>query len=294
MKKGKVIAPAKINLTLEVLGVENGYHNIKSLVTSISLADEITIKLNDRGKITLKEKGLKANCEITLNNAYKAVEKYLTKLKELKPNSYENLGVQITVDKRIPVAGGLGGSSADVAGVLNVMDRLIGGVDIYQIACSIGSDCAYMLKGGLAVISGRGENILKIDGKLKLYLIIKTCDKGVSAKDSYAEYDRLAKEYNISVVNGNHTITDKAVERITSGDTQGLLECLSNHLTQGSIRLVPEIGQNKEMLSEYSLTLMSGSGSSVFGVFTDKKKRDSAYKQLKAKKVEGLIKCETL
>ncbi len=297
MKTAKVLAPAKINLTLEILGESNGYHNLKSLVTTISLGDIVSVKLNNSGKITLKEKGIETLCEPQKNNAVRAVEEYIARLKDIDSQQYQNLGAKITVNKRIPLAGGLGGSSADVAGALNCMNKLLGGVDIYQIANLIGSDCAYMLRGGYAVISGRGEKIDRLENSVKLYFIIKTCKKGVSAGESYKAFDKLAKEFNLSAVEQkcvNGTVTEQAVSAIQNGDADKLLLNLSNDLTKGSIEILSEIGKNKELLSRYGVTIMCGSGSSVCAVFSKKAQRDRAYKQLKAQNVKGLIKAQTL
>ena len=127
MKNIVINAPAKVNFTLDVLGVEENYHKIKTLVSTIDLYDKITIKKRKDSRIKLVMKGIKVDCEITENNAYKAAKAFIEK--------YKTLGVDIIVNKKIPVGAGLGGSSADIAGVLNAMEGLYQTGKIGHLSC---------------------------------------------------------------------------------------------------------------------------------------------------------------
>ena len=169
MKKVKIKAPAKINLTLDVLGVTDGYHDIKSLVASIDVYDEITLKARKDSTITLECTGINIGCDTFDNNAYK-------------------------IKKNIPIGAGLGGSSADIAGVLLGMKNLyqVKG-NLHTIANELGSDSNYMLSGGYAVITGRGERVHPREIDKTLYLILVTEDKSITARASYKAFDKLEK-----------------------------------------------------------------------------------------------------
>ena len=279
MKKTKVKVYAKINLTLDVGGVDNGYHNIKSLVTSIGLYDEITLTKRQDRKITLKNVGIDPKCAVVDNNAYKTAKLFKEK--------YNTSGVDIVINKNIPVASGLGGSSADVAGVLKAMDVLFDGEhDLTEIANAIGSDCAYMLEGGYAVIGGRGEQVEQIDSNAKFYLIIMTAESGLSSREAYKEFDKQGVSYP--------PVTATAVENLLSDKKGEFIKLIRNDLYSASSAKVPEIKQNLEILSSVAPSVMSGSGSSVCAVFLDKTARDTAYRALRKKYKDKIIKTETI
>lgn len=279
MKKIKVIANAKINFTLDVGNLENGYHKISSLVSSIDLVDEITVTKRQDRRITLKNVGIDPKCNVVDNNAYKTAKMFKEK--------YNTSGVDIVINKNIPIASGLGGSSADVAGVLKAMDALFEGEhDLVEIANSIGSDCAYMLDGGFAVIGGRGEKIQKINSTAKFYLIIMTAESGLSSREAYKEFDRQAIVYA--------PITSDAVENLVNDRKGEFIKLIRNDLYPASSAKVPEIKQNLEILSSVAPAVMSGSGSSVYAVFLDKNARDTAYKALRKKYKDKILKTETL
>ena len=270
MKKTKVKIPAKLNLTLDVLSKEGEFHNLKSLVCSIDIYDTITLKARKDKTITLKEKGIKADCDKEKNNAYLTAKTVLER--------YSSFGVDITVNKNIPVGAGLGGSSADVAGVLIGYDMMLGGtLDLYSLAKELGSDVNYMLGGGYAVISGKGDDIEFIESDLTLYFIIIPAKNMVSAKDCFLEFDKqnLVKEFT----------TDKAVSGIKN-DKTNLFKNLNNNLYGSAIKILPEIKVNYELLSKYSIANMTGSGSAVYAVFESKKERDKIAKILKKQKVK--------
>ncbi|MBQ9485599.1 MAG: 4-(cytidine 5'-diphospho)-2-C-methyl-D-erythritol kinase, partial [Clostridia bacterium] len=150
MKKAKVKIPAKINLTLDISGVENGYHVLESLVASIDIFDTITAKPRKDDILSVQFKGVAIGLSGNKSNAYLAAEKF--------KKEFATGGVDISIERNIPVAAGLGGSSADIAGVLLAMQKLYDvKKDLSFIANELGSDVAYMLKGGYAVMRGRGD-----------------------------------------------------------------------------------------------------------------------------------------
>ncbi len=258
MKKVKVKTNAKVNLTLDVLGTKEGYHQINSLVASVSIADAITVKKRRDKEISLKILGKKLDCKKEENSAFKSAV--------LFRDAFNTLGVDIIVKKKIAVGGGLGGSSADSAGVLNAMKILFNvEKNIKDLADSLGSDTGYMLSGGYAVISGRGEKVEKLDINKKLYLLIAVLDRGILAKDSYKEFDRQNKTYK--------PITKKAVSLLKQGNVKEFIEVIKNDLEPSSCALLEDIKNAIDIMSAVCKGVMTGSGSSVFAIFESKKER---------------------
>lgn len=280
MKKVKIKAHAKVNLTLDILGVKDGFHTLKSLVCSIDLADTIVLKARKDKNITLSTTGIPMDCKPTLNNAYKTAKLFSTR--------FLTNGVDIKVDKKIPLGAGLGGSSADIAGVLNGMQMLYPGKhDITWIANYLGSDSSYMLKGGYAILQGRGDEVNYRTVNEKLYFVILTCEKGVTAKQSYAEYDRLNEK--------SQSVTEKALLHLTKKEYKKFFECLKNDLYIPSKNIEPEIYANMHALKLAGAegVVMTGSGSAVCGVFVDKKERDKVYNKLSKLYKGYIIKAQT-
>lgn len=279
MKKIKLTCPAKVNFTLDVGGVKNGYHEIESVVSTISLADEIILKKRKDSKITLKTKGFNMGCPVSENNAYKSAELFI--------KTYKTLGVDIILNKKIPVGGGLGGSSSDISGVLLGMKKLFGdSFDIKPLADRLGSDSTYLLEGGLALISGRGEKVLKTYSDLKFYLIIVHSNQILSAGKVYKEFDKQ----NLCFPPKSKAIRKAFIDK----DSGLVIKNLKNDLYIPAKTLLPEIEYNVTTLSNFAPTVMSGSGSAVFSLFTDKKERDKVYKQLKKLYNDKIIKTETV
>lgn len=280
MKKVVIKAPAKVNFTLDVLGTENGYHKIKTLVSTIDLYDKITIKKRKDSRVNLIMKGLPVDCEITENNAYKTANAFTEK--------YKTLGVDIIIDKKIPVSAGLGGSSADIAGVLNGMRKLFQENEVLSIANELGSDSGYLLEGGFAVLTGRGEKIEKKNINEKLYLLIITEDKKITSKESYRLFDKQEKTYKPATVSVEKALRDK--------DYYRFYLLLKNDLLNASSSKVEEIKLNLNALKKAGAKaqVMTGSGTAVFGIFASKTERQKAYRKLYPLYKDKLIKAQTV
>lgn len=281
MKKATCTIPAKINLTLDVLGVTGGFHDLESLVASIDLYDKITVTKRQDNVITLKHKGLPVDCEVVDNNAYRAAKLFMER--------FGTQGANIIIDKKIPVGGGLGGSSADIVGVLKCMEALYcTGKDLTSIANDLGSDCAYMLQGGYAVISGRGEKVDKLDCKKTLYLLLVPEKNSTSARVVYKAFDSMAKTFS--------PCTQSAVKALNQGDMAKFLSVIKNDLTQGAVSQVPQINANLIALEKAGAIspIMTGSGSCVYAIFEREKERNAVHKKLKSLYGKDLIKSRTI
>ena len=280
MKKTTVYAPAKINFTLDVAGVENGFHKIQSFVATIDLCDKLIFKKRDDGKITLKDKRNLCRCTTEKNNAYKTAKAIVER--------YGLSGVDITINKKIPVGGGLGGSSVDIAGTIIGLKRLFEiKDDLTDMANELGSDCGYLISGGFAVISGRGEKVHPVEISKKMPILIIADTHGISAKTCYDEFDKEKIK--------NKPCTERAVEAFVN-DNAEFFDIIKNDLYQAAVKFIPSL---KEKISDIEKqgalkAVMTGSGSCVYGIFENEKKRNKAFKKLRNKYGNRLIKAQTL
>ncbi len=280
MKKITVKANAKINLTLDILGVSGGYHLLSSLVCSIYLSDIITVKKRKDNNITLKNKGIEIDCSLIDNNAYRAAR--------LFQKTFATSGVDIMINKKIPLGSGLGGSSADIAGVLNAMKKLFNvEEDLGKLANELSSDAYYMLKGGYALMSGRGDKVKWLNANKKLYFIIFQDSESVSTRACYKRFDEL----NISPEN----CTEQALKAFKNNDEK-FFEIIKNDLYSPAVTLNRNIELNLIALKNAGAktAIMTGSGSAVIGVFNNKKERDKVYKILLGRFGNKIIKTETI
>ena len=270
MDTARVKAYAKLNLTLHVTGEEGGFHTLDSLVTTVDLFDIIKVKKRRRDNlvaITMHGRGSEI-IPPEQNNAVKAAERYISR--------YGCTGADITVYKNIPMQAGLGGSSADAAGVLNAMARLYPQEDaggLKELADSLGSDTGYMLNGGYARLSGRGDKIQPLDADLKLYYLLLLPPQGVSTAECY-------KRCTIGAGN-----SDGAVQALLKGDMRALGKNFHNGLCAAAESLNPDIAVAVRELEEFDPlgVNMTGSGSGVFAAFENADFRDYALSRYNGK-----------
>ncbi len=259
----KVKAYAKLNLTLEIQGIDGGYHMLDSLVTSVDMHDLIVLKKrkDDLSFITMKGMGSES-IPPDGNNALKAAEAFSEK--------FGVNGVDITVYKNIPLGGGLGGSSADTGGVLTGMAKLYGVADeegVEALADRLGSDTKYMLRGGFARMQGRGEKLTYLHADEKLHFLMICPKSGVSTKACYQKYDELPRtlEYRES-------FTQAAIDALCAKDKNGLGRYLTNDLFIAASHLDPAVQTAWEEAWAFSPlgVVMTGSGSCVLALFETK------------------------
>ena len=280
MEQIKIKTNAKVNFTLDILGKRNGYHEIKSLVATINLYDEITLKARQDNKIVLTVIG-DAGCSNNYNNAYKTAK--------LFQETFNTCGIDILLKKQIPLSSGLGGSSADVSGVLRGLKLLLGiDCDISPLASKIDSDSTYMLRGGFAVMSGLGGKVKYLDVNSKFYILVCLSKQKVSSLNAYKKYD----EQNVVFAEK----TSMAEKHLIMGNFEKFCDDLKNDLFFASKSIAPEIGTNYEILKQYAPTVMSGSGSAVFSVFKTPQEMYKVYMNLASKygMQNKLIKTETV
>ncbi|MDE7163467.1 MAG: 4-(cytidine 5'-diphospho)-2-C-methyl-D-erythritol kinase [Clostridia bacterium] len=253
----RVKSYAKINLTLDITGVNGGYHTIDSVVASIDLYDLIAVKRR-RDKlvsVTMHGEGSES-IPYENNNAAKAAELFIAR--------FGTDGVDITVWKNIPMGAGLGGSSADVAGVLNAMAKLYEVNDmrtLKQLADGLGSDSGYMLTGGFARLTGRGDKVEKLKSGVKLEIGLLIPKSGVSTAQCYSLSDSTGASAQFT--------SNEAQKAVLAGNKQDIGASLSNGLYAAAIRLNGDVEECYNQLKAFDPlgVNMTGSGSGVFAVF---------------------------
>ncbi len=256
MESVRVKSYAKLNLTLHITGAESGYHMLDSIVTTVDLYDLIVLKKRRDSLVSVTMRGQGSeSIAFDDNNAVKAAQAFIDKFK--------TKGVDITVYKNIPLGLGLGGSSADSAGVLKGLAQLYKIDDfegVAKLADENGSDTRYMLTGGYARLKGRGERVFHIDSKLKLNFLLIAPAEGVSTAECYKTFDK------IGVFGGDG---GKAEAALKAGDIRALAGSLCNALTIPAKMLSGSVSKAFEELASFDplAVNMTGSGSGVYALF---------------------------
>lgn len=255
----RVRSHAKLNLTLDVTGIKDGYHLLDSFVASVSLADDIALRPRADEKIVLTMHG--EGCEgipPAGNAALRAAERFRQK--------YGTRGAEIEIEKHIPVGAGLGGSSADAAGVLRGMSALYGikdGAGMKELADGLGSDTGYMLGGGYARMTGRGEIVEPVAGNAVLWFLLLCPPSPVLTAACYGEYDRE------HAAGGVRRETENCLRAFQKGDLAAMGRHFHNALFAPACRLNPAVKRAAEEAAALSPLGygMTGSGSAVFALF---------------------------
>lgn len=247
---------AKLNLALEIKGTSCGYHNLDSLVCTVDLFDVIKLSKRKDNLVTIEMHGM--GSELILfedNNAVKAAESYIKR--------FSTRGADIKIYKNIPMGAGLGGSSADAAGVIRGMSKLYGfgsERELKELADMCGSDTGYLLTGGFAEISGRGDVITPLDADIRLDFLLAVPKSGVSTAQCYAEWDKTPSHLSSCAT---------AVGALLKGDKEGLGASLFNDLYAPAARLNGAVEEAYEALKGFAPlgVNMTGSGSAVYALF---------------------------
>ncbi len=279
----KIKAYAKINLTLEITGVEGGFHMLDSLVASLDLHDVILLKKRKDGFSSITMKGMGSeNIPPEQNNALKAAEAFSKR--------FSTNGADITVYKNIPLGGGLGGSSADISGVLRGMAKLYKVEDeagLEEIADSLGSDTKYMLKGGFARMQGRGEKLTFLDLDEQLHFLMLCPKSSVSAKECYKKYDELPQ-----TLQWRESHTDGCIKALQAKDKKDVGRYLTNDLYIPALHLNADVEKAYAECESFSPlgVVMTGSGSCVLAMFETKELCDWAKSRYRGKFVAKVVK----
>ncbi len=257
MNTARVSAYAKLNLTLDVVGKEEGYHLLDSLVMTVALSDRLVVKRKKGGLSAVTMHGMGSEqIPPEQNNALKAAEAFSAR--------FGVDGADIAVYKNIPMGAGLGGSSADAAGVLLGMARLYEISDmgaLSSLAEGLGSDVKFQLSGGFARMRGRGNDLEFFPDTPELWFLLLTAKEGVSTAACYGAFDARGETFPPR--------TGRALEGFESGNLDWGARLFGNHLTNAAVGLLPEIGEALKAVRAFSPIGcgMTGSGSAVYAAF---------------------------
>ena len=265
-------ALAKINLGLDVLGRrENGYHDVRMVMQTIYLYDNVTMEKTE-------EAGIQLECNLfylpvdETNIAYKAAKLLMDEF-DIKE------GVRIVLDKHIPVAAGLAGGSANAAAVLVGMNRLfslgLSGQELMERGVSLGADVPYCVMRGTVLAEGIGEILTPLPPLPKCYVLIAKPGISVSTKTVYEKLD----SQDIT----EHPDIDGILEGLDKQDIHKVAASMGNVLETVTIGDYPIIEEIKHVMKEEGAlnAMMSGSGPTVFGIFDDKSKARQAQERMR-------------
>ncbi len=277
----ELLSPAKINLFLQITGKrQNGYHNLFTLMCCISLYD--TISLSFGTKYTTVSCN---NPEVPQDESNLAVRAANLFFKTVHKNEH----VKIGLEKKIPVAAGLGGGSSNAASVLLGLNRYYGRPlpqdKLMSIGLLIGADVPFFIFRKPAIVSGIGEKLENYEG-LKPFQILLVCPKfAVSTKEIY-------KNLNLELTKCNKKLKNVFLKK----KIFDIKKHLCNDLKNVAASICPDVNKAKEALLSYGATgaLMSGSGPAVFGIFPDFDKARIAYNSILNKHNWRLFQAEIL
>jgi 4-diphosphocytidyl-2-C-methyl-D-erythritol kinase len=268
-----VKAPAKINLSLDVLGKRpDGYHEISTVMQAVSLYDTVTVTDNDSGEVTVFC-GYEGVPNDESNIAVKAALRFFDYCKMPKK------GVHIEIDKQIPTQAGLAGGSSDGAAVIFALNQLFSAhlnpADMNAIAERVGADVPFCVQGGTKLCTGIGATLKKLPSLSCSDIVICKPDAvSVSTAEAYKKVDALAP---------HPCYTDEMVKAIYSRDMFMITSTIFNDFELAL--QIPEVNEIKSVMLKNKAkgAGMSGSGSAVFAVFTSSNKAQKCCDELKEK-----------
>ena len=265
-------APAKINLGLSIAGKRpDGYHDIVSVFQTVNLCDTLRLSTGSEKRFVCNNRDIPDGPE----NLVVQAEKLFCELHDVSEN------IQYTLDKSIPVGAGLAGGSSDAAAALRGLRRYYG-LDISDnklkdMAAELGSDIPFLINGGTAVVSGRGEIIREIEWPFDFTYVIVYPGFGVSTAWAYGNLDLTECDSE-----AYRAVTDQLIEGGLGADD--LLQTLSNDFEPTVFKKFPVLAEIKKRLLRYGAdaSFLTGSGSSVLGVFSDEQDAHRCEKILKS------------
>ncbi len=281
----KVLAPAKINLSLDIVRKRpDGYHDVAMVMQAVSLYDTITVSdevdANSESdfSVSCNVEGIPTDGRNIVCKAANVFFEY-TKLDKKR--------LSINIEKQIPHEAGLAGGSTDAAAVILALNRMfdtrLSEEQMCEIGAKIGADVPFCIVGGTKLASGTGTTLSKVAPLTKCYILICKPEVSVSTAEAYAKSDSKPSK--------GFLVTDEVVKMLYKRNLRGVCECLYNEFE--AVMELPEIQQIKKRMMKHKAlgACMSGSGSAVFGIFLDEKKALKC-KQALSEDYDKLFVCE--
>ena len=269
MREYSLQARAKVNLTMDVLRRRpDGYHEVDLLMQSVSLCDTLQVSQSDR--LTLEIEG---DLPVSDDNLVLRAARLLAEHARLEPRA------TLRLVKRIPVAAGLGGGSADAAAALVGLNQLwqleLPQRELLVLGARLGADVPFCIAGGCCRATGIGTELQRADSRLALHLVILKPCEGLLTREVFGGL----------VLDGftHHPNTPGAFEAAQAGDVDALIRCMGNVLEGPAMAKRPQIAQALGELTALGAlhARMSGSGSAVFGLFDSQERAAQAALQLR-------------
>ncbi len=241
---------AKVNLHLEVGKKRvDGFHEVRSLMQEISISDEMVVRLSDSKVCNIKVLGADIGESNTLSKACEVFRR----------STGRDFGLEVSLLKKIPVGAGLGGASSDAASLILAMDNLLGtelGLDeLLAIASEVGSDVPFFLRGGTAIVEGKGERVFPIR--------FDTSYVGILVYPGFPSFTKEA----YSMLDAKVNVEDAKMKDISG--LKDFTSTLFNSFETPLFLRYPELKEIKETFLTFAadLSLMTGTGSGVYGLF---------------------------
>ena len=285
-----ILAPAKVNLYLDVLSKRNdGYHEIKSVMQAVSIYDEINLSVLPSEQATINLYGNNENIKWDETNlVYKACKLFLDGAK------IKGHRLDIQVNKRIPVCAGMAGGSTDAAGTLILLNKAFGMPFSVEKLCSLGSllgaDVPFCIMSGTCLCEGTGDIVNPIPSFCNKYMVCAIDSSSVSTPKAYSLLD---DKYGTDCKESMDIRS--FISCVKSDDLHGVCASLYNKFESVIIPQNPNIQRIKDILIQNGAlgALMSGSGPSVFAIFETEFAQKNAFKALENEKIRAFL-CKSL
>lgn len=272
MDKLELKALGKINLGLDVLGRrENGYHDVRMVMQTVYLYDQICIEKTKKPGISLSSNLF--YLPVNENNlAYKAASILMEEFRIQE-------GVKITLDKHIPVAAGMAGGSSNAAAVLYGVNRMfslgLSQEELMERGVTLGADVPYCIMRGTVLAEGIGELLTPLPAMPKCYVLIAKPPISVSTKLVYEKLDSHEIE--------EHPDIDGIIDGLKKENLEAVASCMGNVLEKVTVEEYPVIEEIKTVMKKEGAlnAMMSGSGPTVFGLYEDKQRAKKAASRIK-------------
>lgn len=263
---------AKINLCLDVAGARNdGYHELKMIMVPINFYDVLELQPSLEMEMIMDKAYLPADDRNTIIKAIHVMQRRYG----------FDVNFRCTLQKHIPTRAGLAGGSADAASAIRMINRMMrldmSREEMIEVGREVGSDVPFCLINKPALVEGTGEKIQEFECHPDFELLLVKPRKGVSTKDCFKLVDSMETD---------HPDCMKMREALINDDYQGVIDTLGNSLEAPAVQLVSEIKNAKQALVEagFDGVLMSGSGSTVFGITKNRELVDTTMEKLKRQK----------
>lgn len=286
-----LIAPAKINLYLEIIGNRpDGYHELAMILQSIGLADQI-------GVHSISTDSIRVHCnhpQVPTDNtnlAYRAAELMTTQF----PEAFSKYGgVEITINKQIPVAAGLAGGSTNAAAVLVGIDLLwklgLTQSELEELGAKLGSDVPFCVAGGTAIATGRGEQLSPLPSLDTIYILLAKY-RSLEVSTAWA-YQTYRQQFGNSYIRDTDNLAARAsavhsgeiVKAIFDKDLRQIAQKLHNDLERVVLPAYPQVLQLQEVIANQEGilgTMMSGSGPTVFALLESQQQAEQLKLQVR-------------